>query len=81
MQAIEKAESNEIQPVASKEEGIQRHPNPIVEERYQLVLALYLIRKESRGKYGSFQPGFIWKTFRPYLCNPKLGRTDADMKV
>ena len=80
LKSIQKAVLNEIQPVASKEEGIQRHPNPIVEERYQLVLALYLIRKESRGKYGLFQPDFIWKIFRPFLRNPRCYRTDEDMR-
>ena len=57
-----------------------KHPNPIVEERSQLVEWLYLIRKNSRGHYGLLQPDFIWKIFRPYLRDPKLGRTDADMK-
>ena len=60
--------------------NISISPNLVAEERYQLVLALYLIRKQSRGKMGLFQPDFIWKIFSPYLRNPKLWRTDADIK-
>jgi surface protein len=70
----------ELQPATSQKRSIHRHPNPVVEERYQLVLASYLINKQSGGKYGLFQPDFIWKIFGGYLRNPKLGRTDADMK-
>ena len=69
------AESNKIQPSAFK-----KGANPIVEARYQLVLALYLIRKQSRGKYGLFQPDFLCIIFGRYLPHPRIWRTDTDMR-
>ena len=80
LESIEKSESNDIHPVASKEEGIQRHPNPIVEERYRVILSYYMIRQSNLRKYGLFQPDFLWKIIGPMLRRPRCHRTDEDMK-
>ena len=37
------------------------------DERYKIILSLYLIRKQNGRKMGLFQPDFLWKTFGPLM--------------
>ena len=77
----EKADVIDVPPTASRRDAPTRHFNRLAEDRYQLVLALYLIRKNSRGKYGLFQPDFISIIFGRYFPHSRLRRrTDADMR-
>ena len=54
--------------------------NPVVEERYQFVIWLYLIRKRSKGHHGFLQPDFISIIFGPMIPSLKLTRHDGDIR-
>ena len=70
--------SKETQAMAEIKRAL-RHPNPVAEERYQLVV--WLVRIGRRHRIGIFQqPEFVSKIFGRYMPDPKLGRTDADMR-